>query len=159
MESLQYTPLGKCTRAVLGSRTVLVQGVVVVERIETFASAVTERFLAQTLCDLVCAGVAAANDPLLVEMGALSLGGACWCGVVEVVELGLGGRASEEEWEAAIERVHGDGALLFTDGSHDESSRVSGGWWGERGGAGPWRWALWPLFGTERLRGCGWHWI
>ena len=53
-----------------------------------------------------------------------------------VAELGLDGRATVVEWEAAIERVSGGVALLFTDGSRDESGRVGGGWWGSRGGSG-----------------------
>ena len=94
---------------------------------ETFARAAAGRFLARTICDPVRAGVAAADDPVLVGGGVLSLGGACWRGAVEVVDLGLGGDASVGDWEAAIARVRGDGDVLFTDGSLDESGRVGGG--------------------------------
>ena len=128
MELLQYAPLQKCNGAVLASRKSLVQGVAAVESIETFARAAAGRFITRTLCDPVRAGVAAADDPLLVGLGALSLGGSCWRGVVEVVDLGLSKEASSREWEAAIERVRADGALPFMDGSRDESGRVDGGW-------------------------------
>ena len=64
----------------------LVQGVAAVEDVITFARAVAGRFLARTMCDLVRAGLGAADDPVLAGQGALSLGGACWRGVVEVVD-------------------------------------------------------------------------
>ena len=136
MESLQYAALRKCTGAVLGSRRTLVQGMAAVEGVETFARAAARRFLARTMCDPVRAGVAAASDPILAGSGTLSLGGSCWRGVVEVVDLGCGANASVGEWEAAIEAARGGGGLLFTDGSCDELCRVGGGWWGSRGGSG-----------------------
>ena len=97
MESLQYVALRKCTGVVLGSRKSLVQGVVAVEDVETFAKAAAGRFLALTMCDPIRAGVAAADKPVLSGMGVLSLAGACWYGVVEVVHLGLSREASVEE--------------------------------------------------------------
>ena len=48
------------------------------EDVETFARAAAGRFLARRMCDPVRAGVAAADDPVLVGKRALSLGGACW---------------------------------------------------------------------------------
>ena len=132
--SLQYAALRKCT-AVLRSRRTLVRGVAAVQDVETFAMA-AGWFLTQTMCDPVRAGVAAADDPLLVGKGALSLVGSCWHGIVEVVDLGLGGDASVGEWEVAIEWARGGGALLFTNGSRDDSGRVGGGCWGARGGCG-----------------------
>ena len=106
------------------------------EDVETFARAAAGRFLARTMCDPIRAGVAAADDQLLAGVGTLSLGGACWRGGVDVVDLGLDGSASVVEWEEAIVRVSGGANLLFTDGSRDESGRVGGGWWGSRGGSG-----------------------
>ena len=137
MELLQYAALRKCTMAVLGSRMILVQGVVVVEDVETFAREAAGRFLARTMCEPVRAGVAVAGDPVLVGKGVLSLGGTYCSGVVEVVDLGLGGVASVCEWEDAIARVRGAADLLFTDGSRYESGRVGGSWWGSRGGVVP----------------------
>ena len=136
MGSLQYAALRKCTRAVLGSQKTLVRGVAAVEDVETFASAAAGRFLARRMCNPVRAGVAMADDPVLEGKGALSLGGPCWHRVVEVVDLRLGGDASVGDWEAAIERARDGVALLFRDGSRDESGRVGGGWWGSRGGCG-----------------------
>ena len=106
------------------------------EDVETFARAAAGRFLTRTMCDPVRARVAMAGDPVLEGKGALSLGGSCWRGDVVVVDLGLDGGASVGEWEAAIEGARGSDSLLFTDGSHDESGRVGGGWWGSRGGSG-----------------------
>ena len=136
MGSLQYAALRKCTGTVLGSRKTLVREVAAVEDVETFARAATRRFLTRTMCDPVRAGVAAADDPLLAGMGALSLGGSCWRGRVDVVDLGVDGDASVGEWEEAIERVGGGAHLLFTDGSRAGSGRVGSGWWGSRGGSG-----------------------
>ena len=136
MESLQYAALRKCTAAVLGSRRSLVWGVAAVEDVETFARAAAGRFLARTMCDLVRARVAAEDDPLLGGLGSLALRGACWRGVIEVVNLGFGGEASVEEWKAAIGRTRGDSDLLFTDGSRDKLGRVGGGWWSFRRGSG-----------------------
>ena len=99
-----------------------------VEDVETFARAAAGRFLARTMCDPFRAGVAAADDPELNGKGELSLGGACWHVVIEVIDLGLGGVASAKEWETAIERARGGDSLLFTDGRRDEAGRVGGGW-------------------------------
>ena len=136
MESLQYAALRKCTRAVLGSRKTLVQGVAAVEDVETFARAVARRFLARTMCDPVGAGLAVAVDLVLAGMGTVSLSEACWHGEVDVVDLGLSRDTSVGQWDGAIGRVRGCADLLFTDGSRDESGRVGGGWWGSRGGHG-----------------------
>ena len=133
---MQYVALRKCTGAVLGSRRTLVSRVAAVEDVETFARAAAGRFLTRMMCNPVRTGVAAADDPVLVAKGALSLCGTCWQGDIEVVDLGLNGRSSMREWEAAIEGAWGSDSLLFTDGSHDESGRVGGGWWGSRGGSG-----------------------
>ena len=105
MESLQYAALRKCIGAVLGSRRTLVRGVATVEDVETFATAAAGRFLAPTMCDPVCTGVAEADDPVLAGKGVLSLVGTCWRREVCVVDLGLSGDASAAEWEEAIERA------------------------------------------------------
>ena len=102
IELLQYSALRKCTGAVKGSRRTVVRGVPAVEDVETFARPAAGRFLPRTLCDPVHAGVAAVDDPVLEGKGELSLVGACWCGPVEVLDLGLGGEISVVEWEDAI---------------------------------------------------------
>ena len=81
----------------------MVNEVAAVESVETFERAAAGRFLARTLCDPVRAGVAETDDPVLVGKGVLSLGGACWRGVVEVVDLGLSGEALAGEWKVTIE--------------------------------------------------------
>ena len=136
IESLQYAALRKCIGAVLASRKTLVRGVAAVESVETVVRAAAGWFLAQSLCDLLLTGVAASDDPVLVGKGILSLGGACWHGVVEVADLGLSGEVMVVEWEEAIKSLRGGSSLLFTDGSHDESGRVGGGWLGYQGGSG-----------------------
>ena len=119
------------------------QGVVAVEGVETFARVATGWFLAYTMCDPLCAGVALADDPVLEGKGVLSLWGAYWRGKVRVVDLGLGWEASVMEWEEAIGRVGGGDDLVFMDGSRAESGWVGGGWWGSRGGGMVlWRWIL-----------------
>ena len=128
MESLQCAALRKCTGAVLGSRKLLVWRVVAVEDVETFVWVAVRRFLARMMCDPVSAAVAVADDSVLEGKG-LSLGGACWRGVVDVVDLGRSGDASMAEWEEAIGRVGGSAGLLFTDGSSYKSGRVGGGCW------------------------------
>ena len=67
------------------------------EDVETFASATAGRSLARMMCDPIHAGVAEADDLVLVGMGVFSLGGTCWRGEVVVVDLGLGGDASAAE--------------------------------------------------------------
>ena len=119
-----------------GGPKVFGSGVAAVEDVENFARAAARRFLVRTLCDPARAGVAAADDPMLEGRGELSLSSACWLGVVDVVDLGLSGEASMEEWEGAIERLGGGASLLYTDGSGDDSDRVRGGWWGSRSGSG-----------------------
>ena len=96
MESLQYTALRKCTGAVMGSRKTLVRGVAAVEGVETFARAAAGRFFACRMCDPTRAGVAVGDEPVLGRLRELSLGGACWRGVVHVVDLGLSVDASVE---------------------------------------------------------------
>ena len=89
MESLQYAALRKYNGMVLGSQRTLVRKVAVVEDVETFLRAVAGRFLTRTMCDPDRAGVAEADDLVLVGKGVLSLGGKCWRGDIEVVDLGL----------------------------------------------------------------------
>ena len=87
------------------------------------------------MCDPVRAGVAAADDPVLVGKSAFSMGGACWRGVVEIADLGLSSEAMVGHQEVAIEKVRGEDCLLFIDGSLDKSGRFGGGWWGSGGGS------------------------
>ena len=75
MEKLQYAALRKCTGAVVVARKEYVRKIAAVEGLETFARAAACRFLAQTMCDPVRAGVAENGDVVMAGVGELSLGG------------------------------------------------------------------------------------
>ena len=77
----------KSLGAVKGSSARKANAIAAVEDIETFAKAVTGRFLARTLCDTPRAGVGVVDEGISGK-GRLSLGGDCWCGHVDVVDLG-----------------------------------------------------------------------
>ena len=136
MEKLQYAALRKCTGAVVGARKEYVRKIAAVEGVETFARAAAGRFLARTMCDPCRAGVAENGDAVMAGAGELSLGGSCWRGKVEVVDLGVGVGGTSLDWERAIESVGGGCVVAFTDGSRDEFGRVAGGWCDSRGGEG-----------------------
>ena len=97
MEKLQYAALRKCTGTVVGARKVYVRKMAAVEGVETFARAAAGRFLARTMCDPGRAGVAKNEDAAMVNAGELSLGGSCWRGPVEVVDLGVGAEGSTRD--------------------------------------------------------------
>ena len=136
MEKLQYAALRKCTGAIVGARREYVRKIAAVEGVETFARAAAGRFLARTMCDPGCAGVAGDGDAVMAGAGELSLGGCCWRGALEVVDLGVGVGDSSRDWEEAIERVGAGCTVAFTDRSRDDAGRVAGGWCDTRGGEG-----------------------
>ena len=136
MEKLQYAALRKCTGAVVGARKEYVRKMAAVEGVETFACAAAGRFLARTMCDPIRAGVAEVVDTVMAGAGELSLGGRCWRGAVELVDLGVGAGGSSRDWEGAIAGVSGGCIVPFTDGSRDVAGRVAGGWCDSRGGEG-----------------------
>ena len=71
--------------------------------------------------------------PCIGWEGSLSLGGACWQGVVGTADFGVGSGSLRVDWEEAIARV-GEGCLVaYSDGSRDELGRVAGGRCGPRG--------------------------
>ena len=98
-----------------------------VEGVETFARATAGRFLARTMCDPARAGVAEVVDSVMSGAGELLLGGRCWRGAVELVDLGVGAGGSSRDWEEAIAKVGGGCVVAFTDGSRDSAGRVAGG--------------------------------
>ena len=102
MESLQYDALRKCMGAIVGAEQTLVNKVVGVESVQAFAEGAYGRFLARTMTDPGCAGVAETPLPL-VGYGKLSLGGKCWKGMVEEVKFGQTAGLSAASWEAAIQ--------------------------------------------------------
>ena len=71
----------------MGAERTLVNMVAGVESMETFAEVACWRFLARTMAYPKRAGVAEIPLPL-VGCGELSLGGKCWRGVIEVVDVG-----------------------------------------------------------------------
>ena len=54
--------------------------------------------------------------------GKWSLGGPCWKGGVEVVEVCGGKDVGPEEWELAIRSVAGESNVVYTDGPMRERS-------------------------------------
>lgn len=87
MEKLQYTALCKCTGAVSGARREAVRKVAAVESVEMFACATAERLLAWTMCDPDVDVVEENRDGALMDGGDLSLGGPCWKGEIQGVNL------------------------------------------------------------------------
>ena len=132
---LQYNALRKCTGAVVGAEQTLVGMVAGVESVQTFAEGACGRFLARTMADPKRAGVAEIPLPL-VRCGELSLGGTCWRGVVEVVDVGKTARDSAASWEGAIRQAAEGGRVVFTDGSMGKDGRIGGGWFSEGLGGG-----------------------
>ena len=135
MTLLQNAAMRKTLGAVKGSSGRKANAIAAVEDVETFARAATGRFLARTLCDPPRAGMGVVDEGIAGK-GRLSLGGSCWRGDVDVVDLGLCGSSTSEVWEQAIKEA-GEGRLVvYTDGSRDGDGRVGGGWHAPGNGAG-----------------------
>ena len=132
MGKLQYQALRKCTGAVVGAEKVLVRQIAAVEDMETFAEAAQGRFLARAISDPGRAGV---PDPPRGIDGELSLGGTCWRGSIEVVDLGCMRESGTEEWEEAIRACRGESQVVYLDGSMT-GGLVGGGWACEGAGGG-----------------------
>ena len=135
MTLLQNAAMRKTLGAVKGSFGKKATAIGAVEDVETFARAAAGRFLARTLCDPPRAGVGVVDEGIAGK-GQLSFGGGCWCGHVDVVDLGPCKSSTSEVWERAIEEA-GEGRLVvYTDGSRDDGGRVGGGWHASGNGAG-----------------------
>ena len=102
---------------------------------DTFARAATGRFLARTLCDPSRAGVGVVDEGVAGE-GELSVGGECWSGHVDVVDLGCCKTSTSAAWEQAIGNASEGRLVIYTDGSTDGGGRVKGGWHTQGNGAG-----------------------
>ena len=87
MTLLQNAALRKTLDAVKGSSGRKANTIAAVEDVETFTRAASGRFLACTLCDPLRAGIGVV-DERIAGQGNLSLGGDCWCGCVDVINLG-----------------------------------------------------------------------
>ena len=153
MTLLQNAAMRKTLGAVKGTSGRKASAIAAVEDVETFARAVTGRFLARTLCDPPRARIGVVDEGIAGK-GQPSCGGECWRGQVDVVDLGLCKSSTAEVWERAIKGA-GEGRLVvYTDGSWDGGGQVGGGWYAPENGAGSvavgsvatvWRW------------GGGWH--
>ena len=77
---LQNAAMWKGLGVVKGSSRRKANAIAVVEDVETFPKAATERFLARTLCDPPPAGIGVVDEGITGK-GQLSLGGVCWRGV------------------------------------------------------------------------------
>ena len=106
-----------------------------VEDVVTFGKAMTGRFLARTLCEPPCAGISVV-DERITGRGQLSIGGDCWRGHVDVVNLGPCKSSSSAGWERAIQKAGERRVVVYTDGSRDDDGQVRGGWHLPGNGAG-----------------------
>ena len=132
---LQNAVIRKTLGAVKGSSGTKANAIATVEDVETFARAASGRFLARTLCDPPRAGIGQVDEDL-AKVGTLSLGGRCWRGEVQVVDLGLCKTSTTIAWEEAISNAAGGKLVGYTDGSRNEDGRDGGGWYADGNGAG-----------------------
>lgn len=114
--------------AVKGTRREYLWKVAAVVSMEMFARATAGRFLTRTMCDLSHAGVAQNGDVALEGAGAPSLGGRCWRGRVEVVDLGVGSDGLIGEREAVFTQVGEYCMVSYTDRSQNEDRCVGRCW-------------------------------
>ena len=132
---LQNAAMRKSLCAVKGSPGRKASAIAAVEEVKTFAKAATERFLARTLRDPLRAGIGVV-DERIASGGQLSVGGGCWRGLVEVVDLGPCKTSSAAEWERAIEGESRGRLVVYTDSSRNDDGKVGGGWYATGNGAG-----------------------
>ena len=135
MTLLQNAVLRKTLEAVKGSSGRKANAIAAVEDVETFARAASGRFLARTLCDPSRAGIGVV-DERIGGQGHLSLGGDCWRGCVDVIDLGPCKSSSPAVWEWAIREAGEERMVVYTDGSRNGDGRVGGGWHARGNGAG-----------------------
>ena len=121
--------------AVRGSSGRKANAIAAVEDVETFARAAGGRFFACTLCDPPRAGIGMV-DQRIAAQGHLSLGGDCWLGCVDVIDLGPCKSSSPVVWQWAIREAGEERIVVYTDGSRDGDGQVGGGWHAPGNGAG-----------------------
>ena len=131
MTLLQNAAMRKALGAVKGSSGRKASAIAAVEDVETFAKAATGRFLARTLCDPPRAGIGVVDEGI-TGMGRLSLGGTCWRGSVDVVDLGPSKSATCAEWRKRLGLTWSSdaGRAMNYDrgtGPHGQSWMISGG--------------------------------
>ena len=154
---LQNTAFRKTLGAVKGSSGRKGNAIVAaVEDVVTFPRSATERFLARTLCDPSRAGVGMVDENFTRE-GKLSVGGECWRGHVDVVDLGSCKTCTSAAWERATGNAGERRLLIYTDGSRDDGGRVGGGWHAQGNGLVVLPLETSLLCGMERWRGFARH--
>ena len=135
MTLLQNAAMQKALGAVKGSSGRKANAIAAVEDVETFAKAVTGRFLARTLCDPLRAGIGIV-DKEITGKGQLLFGGVCWRGRVDIVNLRPCKSSASAVWEQEIREAGEQRLEVYTDGSRDSDGRVAGGWHASGNGAG-----------------------
>ena len=135
MTLVQNAAIRKTLGAVKGSSGRKANAIAAVEDVETFAKVTTGRFLAHTLCDPPRAAIDVVDEGI-AEKGRLSLGGTCWRGSVDVVDLGPSKSSTSAVWERAIREAGERKLVVYTDGSRDCDGQVGGGWHAPGNGAG-----------------------
>ena len=135
MTLLQNAAMRKALGAVRGSSGRKANAIAAVEDVETFAKAATGRFLARTRCDPPRAGIGVVDEGIAGK-GQLSVGGTCWRGIVEIVDLGPSKSSTCAVWERAIWEAGERRLVVYTDGSRDGDGRVGGGRHAPGNGAG-----------------------
>ena len=120
MTLLQNAAMWKTLSAVKGTSGRKANAIAAVEDVETFARAATGRFLARTLSNPPRASIGVVDGGISGK-GHLSLGGDCWRGHVEVVDLGPCKTSTSVVWEREM-REAGEGRLIvYTDGSRGDN--------------------------------------
>ena len=127
MTLLQNAAMRKTLGAGKGNSERKTEAIAAVEDVETFARAATGRFIACTLCDPQRAGIGRV-DRGMTGRGQLSLGGDCWHGRLDVVDLGPCKSSASATWEQVIKEAGEKRLVVYTDGSGDGDGRVRGGW-------------------------------
>ena len=135
MTLLLNAALRKTLGALKGSSARKANAIPTVENVQTFARATSGRFLARTLCHPPRTGIGVVDDRIAGQ-GHLSLGGDCWHGYVDVVDLGPCKSSSYSVWEWAIGEAGEKRLVVYTDGSRDGDGWVGGRWHTSGNGAG-----------------------
>ena len=123
MTLLQNTALWKALGALKGSSGRKANAIAAVEDVETFAKAVTGRFLGCNLCDTPRAGIGVVDEGITAK-GQLSFGGVWWRGNVDMVDLGPCKCSTSAVWERAIKEAGERRLVVYTDGSRDSDGHV-----------------------------------
>lgn len=106
-----------------------------VEGVEVFVRKACGRFEVQTLSDPLGVGIGQVSGGL-EPAGGQSLGGDCWRGEIDAVDLVPCKTSTPLTWIVAIESAAGKEMVVHTDGSTLQRGRGGGGWDVDDNGAG-----------------------